>query len=120
MKGCATIGGVGECSCQPGLSLRSHRRIWKRRALVSFATAGRLGKRNAVSMLDNSPLVQLLEHSLPLHGIQRSIETGALHALGITAWGYTSGQSVTFYQGADSIVPWKRERRIGYPGAYRG
>ncbi|MBA2660373.1 MAG: patatin-like phospholipase family protein [Nitrosospira sp.] len=74
---------------------------------------GGLGKRAAVSMLDNSPLLQLLERSLPLHGIQRSIETGALHALGITAWGYTSSQSVTFYQGADSIVPWKRERRIG-------
>ncbi|MGH8762068.1 MAG: patatin-like phospholipase family protein [Nitrosospira sp.] len=74
---------------------------------------GGLGKRDAVSMLDNSPLTQLLERSLPLRGIQRSIETGALHALGITAWGYTSGQSVTFFQGPDSIVPWKRERRIG-------
>ena len=74
---------------------------------------GNLRKRNAVSILDNSPLTQLLERSLPLHGIQRSIEAGALHALGITAWGYTSGQSVTFYQGVDSVVPWKRERRIG-------
>ncbi len=74
---------------------------------------GGLSKRQPVSMLDNSPLLQLLERSLPLHGIQRSIEAGALHALGITAWGYTSGQSVTFYQGADSIAPWKRERRIG-------
>lgn len=74
---------------------------------------GNLRKRSAVSILDNSPLTQLLERSLPLHGIQRSIEAGALHALGITAWGYTSGQSVTFYQGVDSVVPWKRERRIG-------
>ena len=82
------------------------------RWLASLLLGG-LGKRNAVSMLDNSPLVQLLERSLPLRGIQRSIETGALHALGITAWGYTSGQSVTFYQGADSIAPWKRERRVG-------
>ncbi len=82
------------------------------RWLASLLLGG-LGKRNAVSMLDNSPLAELLERSLPLHGIQRSIETGALYALGITAWGYTSGQSVTFFQGADSIVPWKRERRIG-------
>jgi NTE family protein len=74
---------------------------------------GSLGKRSAVSLLDNSPLADLLKHSLPLRGIQRSIDAGALHALGITAWGYTSGQSVTFYQGADSIAPWKRERRIG-------
>jgi NTE family protein len=84
------------------------------RWLASLLLGG-LGKRNAVSMLDNSPLVELLERSLPLRGIQRSIETGALHALGITAWGYTSGQSVTFYQGAGSIAPWKRERRIGIP-----
>ncbi|SFN80656.1 NTE family protein [Nitrosospira briensis] len=74
---------------------------------------GSLGKRSAVSLLDNSPLADLLKHSLPLRGIQRSIDAGALHALGITAWGYTSGQSVTFYQGADDIAPWKRERRIG-------
>jgi NTE family protein len=72
-----------------------------------------LRKPGAVSILDNSPLAQLLERSLPLQGIQKSIDTGALHALGITAWGYTTGQSVTFYQGVDSILPWKRERRIG-------
>jgi NTE family protein len=82
------------------------------RWLASLLLGG-LGKRSAVSILDNSPLADLLKHSLPLRGIQRSIDAGALHALGITAWGYTSGQSVTFYQGADSIAPWKRERRIG-------
>lgn len=76
---------------------------------------GSLSKRSAISLLDSSPLAQTLERNLPLQGIQKSIKSGALHALGITAWGYTSGQSVTFYQGADSIVPWKRERRIGIP-----
>ena len=74
---------------------------------------GGLGKRTAVSILDNSPLAHLLKQSLPLAGIRKSIDAGALHALGITAWGYTSGQSVTFYQGIDSIAPWKRHRRIG-------
>nr|WP_090825925.1 patatin-like phospholipase family protein [Nitrosovibrio tenuis] len=76
---------------------------------------GSPNKRSAASLLDSSPLAQTLERSLPLHGIQKSIKAGALYALGITAWGYTSGQSVTFYQGVDSIVPWKRERRIGIP-----
>ena len=70
-------------------------------------------KHSAVSMLDNSPFAQLLERSIPLRAIQKNIQAGALHALGITAWGYTSGQSVTFYQGADSIAPWKRVRRVG-------
>jgi NTE family protein len=74
---------------------------------------GGIGKHPAVSMLDNSPLAQLLKQSLPLGGIRKSIDAGALHALGITAWGYTSGQSVTFYQGVDGIAPWKRHRRIG-------
>lgn len=74
---------------------------------------GSLRRGGAISLLDNSPLAQLLENSLPLQAIQKSIDNGALHALGITAWGYTSGQSVTFFQGADSIRTWKRERRIG-------
>ncbi len=76
---------------------------------------GSFSKRSIVSLLDNSPLAPTLERNLPLQGIQRNIKAGALHALGITAWGYTSGQSVTFYQGADNIKPWKRERRIGIP-----
>ncbi len=71
--------------------------------------------RQAASLLDNSPLRVLLKRRLPFRGIQRSIGSGALHALGITAWGYTSGQSVTFYQGAKDILPWKRAQRVGVP-----
>ena len=82
------------------------------RWLASLLFSG-LGKHNAVSMLDNSPFAQLLERSLPLRAIQKNIQSGALHALGITAWGYTSSQSVTFYQGVDGIAPWKRARRVG-------
>jgi len=80
---------------------------------VASLLFGGFGKRGVVSLLDNSPLAQTLRKNLPLQGIQRNIKAGALHALGITAWGYTSGQSVTFYQGAENIEPWKRERRIG-------
>lgn len=80
---------------------------------VASLLFGGFGKRGVVSLLDNSPLAQTLRENLPLQGIQRNIKAGALHALGITAWGYTSGESVTFYQGAENIEPWKRERRIG-------
>lgn len=68
-----------------------------------------------VSLLDNLPLKRLLACHLPFRGIRRSIHAGALHALGVTAWGYASGQSVTFYQGNPSVVPWKRAQRIGVP-----
>ena len=70
-------------------------------------------KHGAISLLDDSPLTKLLVHRLPFRGIQKSINSGDLHALGITAWGYTSGQSVTFYQGVKDIAAWDRERRIG-------
>ncbi len=68
-----------------------------------------------VSLLDNTPLRQLLACHLPFRGIRRSIHAGTLHALGITAWGYASGQSVTFYQANPSVTPWKRAQRIGVP-----
>ena len=72
-------------------------------------------KLNYVSLLDNAPLVELLEHALPCEMIQESIDCGALYALSITASGYGSGHSVTFYQGAEEIQPWRRARRVGVP-----
>jgi NTE family protein len=68
---------------------------------------------NRISLLDNSPLRTFLERALPCEKIQESIDAGALHALSITASGYGSGHSVTFYQGVPGIQPWKRARRLG-------
>lgn len=70
---------------------------------------------NRVSLLDNTPLRTFLERILPCELIQRQIDNGALYSLGITASGYGTGQSVTFYQGAPEIEPWKRARRVGIP-----
>ena len=66
-----------------------------------------------ISLLDNSPLATFLEQALPCDKIQENIDAGALHALSITASGYGSGHSVTFYQGVPGIQPWKRTRRQG-------
>lgn len=67
------------------------------------------------SLLDSSPLLDLLEEILPCEKIQDSIDAGLLHALSVTASGYGSGQSVTFYQGVEHLIPWRRARRIGVP-----
>jgi NTE family protein len=72
-------------------------------------------KMNRVSLLDNTPLVNLLDETLPCEKIQENIDAGLLYALSITASGYGSGQSVTFYQGVKGIQPWKRARRLGIP-----
>lgn len=85
---------------------------WLLGLLLSMFGSNRL---NRVSLLDNSPLRTYLERILPCELIQRRIDDGVLYALGITASGYGSGQSVTFYQGAPGVVPWKRARRVGIP-----
>lgn len=72
-------------------------------------------KLDRVSLLDNTPLVNLLDETLPCDKIQNSIDAGHLHALSITASGYTSEQSVTFFQGVKGIQPWQRARRLGIP-----
>ncbi len=79
-----------------------------------FSAIG-INRLNQVSLLDNSPLIELLEDMLPCEKIQESIDAGLLHALSITASGYGSGQSVTFYQGVKNLVPWRRTGRVGTP-----
>jgi NTE family protein len=82
------------------------------RWLAAMFLAG-LGPRNPTALLDRAPLRHLLIRTLPCDQIQQSIDAGALYALAVTASGYNSGHSVTFYQGASSIQPWKRSRRMG-------
>lgn len=84
------------------------------RWLVALLVGG-MGKRNPRALLDRSPLYTLLQKYLPCDKIQESIDAGALHAFSVTASGYTSAQSVTFFQGVSSLAPWKRARRIGCP-----
>ncbi|MEQ1741161.1 MAG: patatin-like phospholipase family protein [Candidatus Nitrotoga sp.] len=74
-----------------------------------------IDKLKQVSLLDNSPMVTLLETTLPYEKIQENIDAGHLDALSITASGYGSGCSVTFYQGVEEIPSWKRAHRLGIP-----
>lgn len=84
---------------------------------VAALFSSKYGRNKPISLLDNSPLESLLLRRIPFRMLHHSIRSGSLHALGITAWGYTSSQSVTFYQGARSIAPWRRAQRVGVPTA---
>jgi NTE family protein len=84
------------------------------RWVLTVATGG-LFARRPVSLLDNSPLAGLLAKHLDFDAIRRAIDTGQLTAFSITCSGYTSGQSVTFFQGGPGLEPWQRARRIGVP-----
>jgi NTE family protein len=72
-----------------------------------------LSRHNPVSLLDNAPLREMLEKSLSFRKIQENIDAGALYAACITASGYTSGQSVSFFQGGSGLEGWERNQRIG-------
>ncbi|MEN9784428.1 MAG: hypothetical protein RJA24_1771, partial [Pseudomonadota bacterium] len=67
------------------------------RWLFMALSGGRLN--DPVSLLDNSPLARLLERHIDFAAIGRNIQAGHLDAFAVTCSGYTSGQSVTFYEG---------------------
>ncbi|HLS84917.1 MAG TPA: patatin-like phospholipase family protein [Burkholderiales bacterium] len=72
-----------------------------------------VSRRNPVSLLDNAPLRDLIAKSLDFGRIQENIDRGALYAACVTASGYTSGQSVSFFQGGSALEGWERNQRVG-------
>jgi NTE family protein len=81
----------------------------------SALLAGWLVHQSPRSLLDNAPLRALLGNVLDLTAIGRAIEAGALRALCISASGYTTGESLSFFQAAPDVAPWRRTQRIGVP-----
>lgn len=65
------------------------------------------------ALLDNAPLRKMLEAHCRFARISQALQTGDLHALGVTAASYTTGRSTTFFEGTADIVPWSRTRRDG-------
>lgn len=80
---------------------------------LSLLALGWLLKNPPRSLLDNSPLRHLLEMHLDFHGIDRAIASGALHAVSITASGYESGESISFFQARGDVETWRRAQRVG-------
>ncbi len=72
-----------------------------------------LSRDNPVSLFDNAPLRELLEKHLDFGRIQGNLDSGALYAVCVTASGYTTGQSVSFFQGGAGLDGWQRNQRIG-------
>ena len=67
------------------------------------------------SLLDNSPLADLLSRAVPLERLDQLLEQGHLKALAVTASSYTSGDHFTFYQSAQRMQPWSRTQRRAVP-----
>lgn len=65
------------------------------------------------SLLDNSPLRELLGEIIEFDRIQQAIDNNALHSVSLTCSGYETGQSVSFFQGRADVEPWRRSQRVG-------
>ena len=76
-----------------------------------------LGSHVPVALLNSSPLRNLLADKINFAGIYQAIAEQRLRAVAVTAFGYSTGQAVTFYQGQMAIEGWLRHRRIGLPAS---
>lgn len=72
-----------------------------------------LGKHNPIALLDNRPLVKLLEKELDFESLGKNIDDGLIRAVGISASSYAQGRAVTFFQGHKDVEEWERKRREG-------
>jgi NTE family protein len=67
------------------------------------------------SLLDNSPLAELLARVVAVERLPALLNEGHLRALAVTASSYTSGHHVTFCQTAWPFEPWLRSQRVAVP-----
>lgn len=81
--------------------------------LVRSLVIGRGFKTDPVSLLDNTPLRDLLREVIKFDNIQNNVDNGHLHALAVNCSGIDSGESVSFFQGHYSLNNWERLRRKG-------
>ncbi|KZE35131.1 patatin-like phospholipase family protein [Crenobacter luteus] len=79
---------------------------------ASIVTGGRLVA-SPHSLLDNAPLRGLLERVMDFDAVEAAIEAGRLRALALTASCYSSGMSVTFFDGGEGVEGWQRTLRVG-------
>lgn len=71
-------------------------------------------RRTPTSLLDNTPLEELLMGVLRLERIKTNMEAGFLDSLVVTASGYNSGDSISFFESIKDVQNWHRPHRIGF------
>ncbi|MCF6288975.1 MAG: patatin-like phospholipase family protein, partial [Proteobacteria bacterium] len=82
------------------------------RVIGSIVLSG-FGVKGPKSLLDNTPLQDLLTRELHLEQIETVINTGHLDGLAITASSYETAVAISFFQAQDNIQNWDRTRRFG-------
>lgn len=94
---------------------------------LRLLSGGAKGTPRPRSLVETDPLRELLSRTLEadetgvIPGVARNLDRHALDAIAITASSYTTGQSVTWLQGAQEIhaLSWDEPQRRSYVGALR-
>ncbi len=63
-------------------------------------------------LLDTKPLRNLITRETNFNHVQQNIDAGHLHGISLSTTNYTTGTSVIFYQGHESIQDWSRSDRF--------
>lgn len=77
--------------------------------------SGGLGESNPRSLLDNSPLRELLSENIDFDSIAHNIDTGLLRGVAVTVAGYSTERSLSYFEAAAGVQSWWRQRREGRP-----
>jgi NTE family protein len=85
---------------------------WAGRFVRRLLSGRREGRPVVRGLLDLRPLREFLSEGIDFGGVATNLETGWLRAVALTATSYSTGQSVTFFQGAADIPDWQRAHRI--------
>src|SRR5262249_50188755 len=105
--------GWGDFPPPPGFHVRSAPMLRAGMHWILALASGGLVLTPPKSMLDNSPLRQLLGVHVDFAGIRRSISRGHLRAIALCSTSYRTGHSVAFYDGVEGCTDWSRVQRIG-------
>jgi NTE family protein len=86
------------------------------RSAVSRLAKASLGLRaegplSAQGLFDTGPLREFLGACVDFSGIEENVRTGRLRAVALSATSYTTGQTVVFVHGGESIGMWERSLR---------
>lgn len=86
-------------------------------SLLSFGWLLRKWKASPPNaLLDNTPLITLLNKVLNFPRLDAALIDGKLHALAVTASSYSAGRHITFFQSEAEIQPWVRSQRLAQRG----
>ncbi|NYT67742.1 patatin-like phospholipase family protein [Pusillimonas noertemannii] len=88
---------------------------WLSMLALGWLWPGLRGRRPS-SLLDNSPLADLLAATLDFDRLNDNLDQGELQALAITATAFVTGEHLTFYNARHLIDPWTRSLRRAVPG----